>query len=80
MKLGALVVVAIEVLSIDEVSFYHFVQVPESISLVLKPLVHRVGASVDVVHLLVQPLGVLANVHPLHRGVKTGHVVGVEPG
>ena len=53
MKLGVLVVIAVEVLSIDEAGFLHFVQVLEHLAIVLKPLVQCLGASVDVVHLLV---------------------------
>ena len=80
MKLGVLVVVVVAILRIDEAGFHHFIQVLERWAIVLKSLVHHLGTSVDVVHLLVQPLVVLAQPHPLYSGVEADHVVGVELG
>ena len=80
MKLGVLVVVVVEVLSIEEAGSNLLVQVLEHFRVGLEPLTHLFRALVDVTYLLIQPLIVLAQVHPLHCGVDVVHVMCSVPG
>ena len=64
MKLGVLVVVVVEILSVEEASSNLLVQVLEHFHVGLELLTHCFCALVDVIYLMIQPLIVLAQVHP----------------